>query len=155
MSKYEKKADNNITLHSAFLGCFGLELNYLHLRLITEFFQERGDSLKWLPHAAGGGWSRCAWCQTALCVLSCYLISLYKRALSARVVLWRLALSPQTEPRPCRCYLHPPIKTVFFFFFVSQTATLKSPCVIFIWQAPQSVKRMPLNGSDSHPRRER
>lgn len=153
-----KKADNNITPlcttpHSAFLGCFGLELNYLHLRVITEFFQKRGDSQKWLLHAAGGAWSQCAWCQTALCVLSCSVISLNKRALSARVVLWRLALSPQTEPGPCRCYLHPPSK-LFFFFFVSQTATLKSPCVIFIWQAPQSIKRMPLNGSDSYPRRE-
>lgn len=39
-----KKADNNITPHSAVLGCFGLELNYLHLRVITEFFQDWGQS---------------------------------------------------------------------------------------------------------------
>lgn len=42
----KKNPDNNITPHSAFLGCFALELNYLHLRVITEFLQERGDSQK-------------------------------------------------------------------------------------------------------------
>lgn len=120
MSKYEKKQINNITLPSAFRGCFGLELNYLHLRVITEFLQERGDSQKGLPHAAGGAWSRRAWCQTALCVLSCSVISLNKRTVSARVVLRTLASSPQTELGPRHSYLHLASKVGVF---VSQTAT--------------------------------
>lgn len=40
-----KKQINNAPPHSAFLACFGPEWNYLHLRAITEFLQER----------AGGG----------------------------------------------------------------------------------------------------
>lgn len=115
-----KKQINNITPPSAFRGCFGLELNYLHLRVITEFLQERGDSQKGLLHAAGGAWSRRAWCQTALCVLSCSLISLNKRTVSARVVLWTLASSPQTELGPRHSYLHLASKVGVF---VSQTAT--------------------------------
>lgn len=115
-----KKQINSITPPSAFRGCFGLELNYLHLRVITEFLQERGDSQRGLLHAAGGAWSQRAWCQTALCVLSCSLISLNKRTPSARVVLWTLASSPQTELGPRYSYRHLASKVGFF---VSRTAT--------------------------------
>lgn len=116
-----KKQINNITPPSAFRGCFGLELNYLHLRVITEFLQERGDSQKGLLHAAGGAWSRRAWCQTGLCVLSCSVISLNKRTVSAWVVLWTLASLPQTELGPRHSYLH--LASKVGVFFVSRTAT--------------------------------
>lgn len=88
-----------------------------------------------------------------MCVLSCSVISLNKRAVSVpermRTDGARTSSqlpSPRTKSRVC-----PPPYTHTVF---PQTATLKSPCVIFIRLAAQSVRRMALNGSDSHPGRE-
>lgn len=126
-----------------------------------------GTVRKWLLHAAGGAWSRCAWCQTALCVLSCSVISLNKRAQSARVVLWRLALSPQTEPGPCRCYLHPPNphpyqNSFFFFFCLSNSNSKVTLCYIYLAGAAErkenAFKRLgfaPEEGTVKQEERER